>query len=222
MVDKNPQKIQQMFNKIASKYDLINDTISFFTHRAVKVYAIKALKIQPCSRILDLCCGSGDLGRIVKKICPNCEVIGVDFSSKMLDIAKSKTKEITYLEQDATQLEFESNSFDYVVMGFGLRNIENRKASLLEIYRVLKDEGKFLQLDFGEKNLVNKIYDVITRLIMRNLGIDKECTGYLIDSKNEFPLPSLLVKEFEEIGFNVIELKKKLFSMISYQIMKKV
>ena len=95
MVDKNPKKIQQMFNNIASKYDLINDTISFFTHRAVKVYAIKALKIQPCSRILDLCCGSGDLGRIVKKICPNCEVIGVDFSSKMLDIAKSKTKEIT-------------------------------------------------------------------------------------------------------------------------------
>ena len=113
--------IKSLFNKISQKYDFMNNIISFGMHKNVKLTSIKALKIEPNSKVLDLCCGSGDLGRIIKKIQPSCDVIGVDFSPKMLEIARLKNPNITYWEIDATDLPFEKNSFDYIVMGFGLQ-----------------------------------------------------------------------------------------------------
>lgn len=142
---------KEMFNKIAAKYDFLNNIISFGLHKYIKMRAVKALEIQPDSKVLDLCCGSGDLGKMVKEIQPSCDVIGVDFSSKMIELARFKNQNITYWELDALNLPFEKNSFDYVLMGFGLRNINDKGKVLEEIHKILKSNGKFLQLDFGKK-----------------------------------------------------------------------
>ena len=153
--------IKSLFNRISNKYDFMNFIISFGTHIFIKKEAIKNLEIKQNSKVLDLCCGSGDLGKIIKKYHPTCDVVGVDFSSKMLEIARQKNPDITYWEMDATNLPFEKNSFDYIVMGFGLRNIPEKNKSLEEVYRILKNNGKFLHLDFGEQNSLSKIYDNI-------------------------------------------------------------
>ena len=220
-MDKSSQKISKMFNKTAKQYDVFNNVISCFTHKNVKQNAIRCLKIQKGAKILDLCCGSGDLSCIIKQLQPDSEVIGVDFSEKMLDIAKQKNPNVTYYLRNAENLNFENDIFDFVVMGFGLRNIETPQNALNEIYRVLKQGGKFLQLDFGETTILSKIYDKFVLLLMKILSKNPEAYQYLIQSKNEFPPPPQLIKNFEAAGFKYVTHKYMLFKIISFQIMQK-
>lgn len=215
------QDIQKMFNEIAAGYDFLNNAISLFTHMSVKKAAIKALNIEPGAKVLDLCTGSGDLGRIIKAGTPEAVVFGADYSDKMLEIARKKSSKIEYFNMDATELGFEDNSFDYVVMGFGLRNIPNKNAAIKEIYRVLKPGGKFLQLDFGQKTVFSKIFDTVTLLAAQLFTKKKEAYVYLINSKNDFPSPEKLAKIVEEQGFQCIKIKYLLFKIISFQIFKK-
>ena len=90
MCDKNPQKIQSMFNEISRYYDKMNDFISLGTHRVIKKNAIKMLKLSPNTMVLDVCCGTGDFTSIINQLFPSIKVIGLDFSPKMLEIAKQK------------------------------------------------------------------------------------------------------------------------------------
>ena len=199
----------------------MNNIISFGLHNFIKREAIKSLKIEPGSKVLDLCCGTGDLGRIIKKIQPTCDVIGVDFSSEMLKIARRKNPNITYWELDATSLPFEKNSFNYIVMGFGLRNIPEKNKTLGEIYRILKNNGEFLHLDFGEQNHLSFLYDnlilFLSRLFLKNTKEYK----YLVISKNRFLKPSELIELFKFNRFEYIKHKNMFWNMISFQIMRK-
>ena len=210
-----------MFDMISKKYDLINDLISFYTHKFAKTKAIKSLEIPNGAKVLDLCCGSGDLGRIAKKINKSIEVIGVDFSSEMLKIAQKKNRNITYFNQDATNLSFEDETFDYVVMGFGLRNIENQDKALEEIKRVLKRDGKFLHLDFNNKSFLNKLYDKIILFLLKIFLKEIEPYLYLIDSKHDLYNNKELIKNFKDVGFKHIFDKEILFKMIAFQIVQK-
>lgn len=218
---KNEEEILNMFDKIAAKYDFLNNIISFYTHIFVKKAAIKALNIKRGSKILDLCSGSGDLGRIIKDNVSNVTVFGADYSVKMLDIAKKKNPDIEYFNMNATALEFEDNSFDYVVMGFGLRNIPNKNAALAEVCRVLKPCGKFLHLDFGQKTIFSKIFNKAVLFAASIFTKEKDAYTYLINSKNNFLEPEELVKTFEEQGFICEKIRYLLFGIISFQVLKK-
>ncbi len=221
MQDKNPQKIKRMFDKISPNYDKINNVLSFFTHKIIKKNAIRALKIEKNARVLDLCCGSGDLGRIVKDFDKTARVFGVDFSEKMLEIAKSKNPDITYFQEDAANLSFMDNVFDYVVAGFGLRNIEKFDETLKEIYRILKPGGCFLHLDFGKKSFFSKIYDKIALFLIGFFEKDKSPFEYLIASKNDYFSPFELIQKFESCGFFCSKHKNYFFGIISFQILTK-
>ena len=82
--------IKNLFDNLSNKYDFMNNIISFGTHKLIKKKAVRSLKIKPNSKVLDLCCGTGDLGAIIKEIEPTCDVVGVDFSQQMLEIARKK------------------------------------------------------------------------------------------------------------------------------------
>ncbi len=86
------------------------------------------------------------------------KIIGVDFSDKMLEIARKKCSDIDFLEADCTQLPFEDKSFDLCTISFGLRNIENMEKALQEIYRVLKKGGVFVNLDFGQTEQILQLF----------------------------------------------------------------
>lgn len=218
--DKNPQTIKNMFNKIAEKYDFVNNLISFYTHKIFKLKAIKSLEIKDEHKILDLCCGSGDISRIIKKISPKSEIIGVDFSPNMLNIAKRKNKNIKYIEADATNLPFLDNEFDIIIIGFGLRNIENFNKALDEIYRILKKDGQFLHLDFEGNSKFSFLYDWLILLILKFFIENIEPYKYLINSKKEFYNTKELIKNFNKKGFNKIK-SQNFLNIISYQLMKK-
>lgn len=221
--DKNPEKITKMFDEISPYYDKMNNFISLGTHYFIKKIALKNLKIGANSYILDLCCGTGDFTRILGRIAPKSRVIGLDSSAEMLKLAKTKNPQKVFIKGDCTALPFGQNEFDYITIGFGLRNIQNRKKAISEIYRTLKKGGKFLHLDFGRHGFGGKIFDAVVMFVINTIG--RHCYAdnykYLIQSKNEYPEPNELVKEFETHEFKLLKRKDFLFGAISYQILEK-
>lgn len=221
MKNKTNFEIKNMFDKISENYDFMNRIISFGLNEYVKTQAIKALNIKPNSKVLDLCCGSGDLGKIIKKIQPSCDVIGVDFSQNMIELASKKNPNITYRQMDVTSLTFEKNSFDYIVMGFGLRNIPQKNKALEEIYRTLKTEGQFLHIDFGKHNIYSKIYDIIILFIVKFFTKNTKPYKYLILSKRNFLEPEELIELFKFNKLTYVKHQNMFFDVISFQILKK-
>jgi len=219
--NKNPENIKNMFNLISEKYDFVNNLMSLGTQYKIKKDCVKRLGIKSMDNILDLCCGTGDFCEIIKKEHPNAEILGADFSENMLEIAREKNPCISYVQCDAVNLPFKDNSFDVVIVGFGLRNILNAEKAVEEIYRVLKPNGKFLHLDFGKKNIFSKIFDILTVFLSRIFSENFLAYEYLIRSKNEFPNPEDLIKDFEKKGFKYLYRQDYIFGVISSQVMKK-
>lgn len=220
-LDKSPETIRTMFNMIAEKYDFMNNIISFGTQRFIKYKCIENLDIQPHSNILDLCTGTGDLAKIIKKLYPLSTITGIDLSEKMIHIAKDKVRGVKFFQGDATELPFSDKTFDIVTMGFGLRNIQNPEKAIEQIYRVLKPNGLFLHLDFGEKNFLNKIFDKTVPILAKIFSKNTYAYSYLIKSKKTFLTPDDLINDFEKKGFVLQKRKEYLFKVISCQIMKK-
>lgn len=219
--DKSPQKIQIMFNIIANRYDFFNNLMSLSTQRYIKYKSIKNLNIKPHDKIIDLCCGTGDLSIIIKQIEPQADVTGIDFSDKMLEIAKQKSQNIQYLQGDVTALPYPDNTFDCAVMGFGLRNIQNAEKAVEEAYRILKPGGCFMHLDFGKKNLISKVFDITIPVLTKLFTENYSAYTYLIKSKQIFPEPEDLIKDFESKGFKLKKRQDFLFGVISMQVMVK-
>ena len=220
-LDKKPENIQKMFNKIAERYDFMNNVISLGMHKYVKYASVKNLNIHPHDRVLDVCCGTGDLSRYLKRVQPLACVTGIDFSEKMLEIAKAKSDDIKYVQGDATNLPFEDNSFDFITMGFGLRNISHPEKAVEEVYRVLRPGGQFLHLDFGEKNFTDKIFNAGVPLMTKIFYDGDISYDYLIESKKVFPTPDELIKDFESKGFKLVKRQDYIFGVNSCQILKK-
>ena len=150
----NADTVQTLFNRIAPVYDQFNDQLSFGLHRIWKRMAINWCDIQSGDRVVDLCCGSGDLTYLLaQQVGPQGETIGVDFSSELLAVAGGRAKTtylrgmIQWVEADVLQLPLEDNSFDGATMGYGLRNVTDISRSLREIHRILKPGKKVAILD---------------------------------------------------------------------------
>ena len=219
--NKNPENIKNIFNEISQYYDIMNNCISFGMHKIIKKSAIKFSDIMPNSKIIDICTGTGDLVKFVSRHCPDCEIIGIDISEEMLKKAKIKNPTKQFIQADVTNLPFKDNSFDYVISSFGIRNIENRQKALSEIYRILKKDGKFLHLDFGYHNFFSKIFDFFLPFIVFLFRKNQQEYIYLKESKNDYPEPEELIKEFCNIGFNFYKEKDYLLKTISLIIFQK-
>lgn len=218
---KTPENIQNLFNTIAEKYDFMNNAISLGLHKSVKKTSIDNLDIRPHTRILDACTGTGDLAYYIKKKEPLASLTGVDFSENMLKLACKRQPDMDFRKGDVTNLDFEDDTFDIVTMGFGLRNISNPEKALSEIYRVLKPGGQFMHLDFGRKNLISKLFDVEVPLMVKFFYGNSLPYDYLIQSKQNFPEPEELIKDFEKSGFRFVSREDFVLGALSVQIMKK-
>ncbi len=218
-MDKSPDNIKKMFNDIASSYDFNNMVISFGLHKLVKKKVVKSIDFS--GNVLDLCTGTGDIAGLISNNY-KCNVIGLDFSIEMLKIAKNRYAHIDFIEGDCTNLPFANESFDFVTISFGLRNIENYDKALDEIYRVLKPNGKFIHLDFGKKNpIANVIYNFIVPKLVSIFYKNLVPYDYLVKSKKLFFDETQLISLFEKHLFNKVKTKSYLLGGISYQVMQK-
>ena len=206
-------EIRDLFDRIATQYDELNDRLSLGLHRVWKLMAVKWCNPQPGDTALDLCCGSGDLAlMLAKKVGKEGKVIGLDFACQQLEIAASRAAKtlpghsIDWQEGDALNLPFADNYFDCATMGYGLRNVTDIPRSLREIYRVLKPGSAIAILDFHrpESAITNAFQQWYLQQIViptaRSLNMTEEYT-YLLPSLAKFPQGKEQVNLAYGVGF---------------------
>lgn len=202
-----PERVRKMFGSIAARYDLANHLLScgidfYWRRRAAEIVA----NWQP-SKIVDLASGTGDLALALQKKLPDAEVVGVDFLSEMLELAKQKGVRQTVLA-DAMKLPFANASFDCVTVAFGLRNMEDWREALGEMSRVLKANGHLLVLEFSLPtiSILRTLYRFYLHRCLPLLGsfLTKKKTAYdyLGNSIEDFPSGNTMCQLITASGFH--------------------
>jgi demethylmenaquinone methyltransferase / 2-methoxy-6-polyprenyl-1,4-benzoquinol methylase len=219
--------VHDIFENLAVDYDLMNYIMSFGMHKFVKKQAIKNVPIQSNAKVLDVCCGTGDISIfIAKTFGDSVKITGVDFSEKMLKIAAKKAKKyknIEFITGDALNLAFEDNSFDAVFISFGLRNLADLKKGIIELQRVTKKGGYVVNLDFGKpKSIKGQLFGLyfsrIVPLIGKLIHGNSVPYKYLTKSFEDFPSQEELVKIFYELGFEEAKNYNFAFGAIAQQV----
>ena len=226
------KQIEKMFNSIYEEYDLINNFITFGQHKNWKKQIVDISKSLNPKRVLDVATGTADIAIALTKI-KNCEIIGMDLSSNMLEIGQKKIKELHLHKNvklelgDVENLKYDSNFFDVVTIGYGVRNFENLKKSLDEIHRVLKENGTLIILETSvPTNCIIKIaYNIFTKIYVRLIGRvfskNYKAYSYLQQSAYNFPHGKEFIKILKNSNFINPSQDIKLFGASTIYIVKK-
>ncbi len=210
MAKSKEQHVHEVFEKISDNYDSMNSVISFQQHIKWRNDTMKEMQVKSGSKALDVCCGTADWTiALAKATGATGSVTGLDFSQNMLNVGMEKVKDfpqITLIQGNAMELPFEDNSFDYVTIGFGLRNVPDYKQVLKEMNRVAKPGGMVVCLETSQPDskLFNRGFRLYFRYIMPLFGklFAKSYKEYswLQESAKDFPNRAELTKLFEEVG----------------------
>lgn len=219
MQQSKEQRVHHVFEKIYENYDKMNSVISFQQHVRWRKDTMKRMNVKVGSKALDVCCGTADWTiALANSVGAKGEVYGLDFSENMLKIGQKKVKELG-LEQvelihgNAMELPFEDNSFDYVTIGFGLRNVPDYMQVLKEMNRVLKPGGMAVCLETSQPTMFGfkQLYYFYFRFIMPTFGKifakSYEEYSWLQESARDFPGMKQLASMFESAGFKKVFFK---------------
>ena len=201
-----------MFTAIAPRYDLLNHVLSFNVDRLWwrrTARSFDQILARPDARVLDLCCGTGDLTLALRRRAATPKILGVDFSRAMLERASRKSASLGWVEADALSLPFPNSHFDLVTSAFGFRNLADYDAGLREILRVLRDGGECGILDFGEPHgAIGKLYRIYFQRVLPALGTlisgVKGPYAYLPASVERFPEPEEMLERMRRAGFREV------------------
>lgn len=207
-------RVAQVFDSVASRYDLMNDLMSLGLHRLWKRFAIALCGVRSGDRILDLAGGTGDLARLLlPRVAPDGEVVLADINAAMLEQGRSRLLDaglhrgLHFVQVDAETLPFAEASFDCVTIAFGLRNVTLKERALAAMYRVLKPGGRLLVLEFSHPNLpgLQPIYDAYSFRVLPTMGRlvagDADSYRYLAESIRMHPDQETLRSMMETAGF---------------------
>jgi demethylmenaquinone methyltransferase/2-methoxy-6-polyprenyl-1,4-benzoquinol methylase len=202
--------VQNVFNDVYDKYDLMNDFMSLGIHRLWKKDLIMMMSPYANKKLIDVGCGTGDIGKLfLNTVKFKGSVYNVDPNKKMLDQGKKRFKNLDNISWhigNAENLKFKSNLFDYYTISFGLRNTKDISKSLKEAHRVLKPGGRFLCLEFSKisnsnLNFLYKNYSKIIPKVGKLIVGKSEPYEYLIKSIDKFINQYQLIKLMNENGF---------------------
>ncbi|MBU6340731.1 MAG: bifunctional demethylmenaquinone methyltransferase/2-methoxy-6-polyprenyl-1,4-benzoquinol methylase UbiE [Bacteroidetes bacterium] len=206
-------EVEQMFDKIAPKYDLLNRVLSLGIDIWWRKRAISRLKGQAQMEILDVATGTADVALMMARMLKPKKIIGIDIANQMLEIGRVKIKNqgqescITLEQGDSENLRFETAQFDAVSVAFGVRNFENLEKGLAEMLRVLKPGGRVVILEFSKphlfpfKQIYNTYFKYVLPLIGRLTSRDVRAYTYLFESVQVFPEGQAFVDILTKIGF---------------------
>ena len=202
--------VKNVFNKVYDKYDLMNDFMSLGIHRIWKKDLIQLMNPSKGKKLIDVACGTGDLGKLyLDSVGTNQKILCVDPNKGMIKKGKSKLKKyknIKWIIASAENLPIQDNSCDYYTISFGLRNTKNLNKALSEAYRILKPGGRYLCLEFSKiensnLNSFYKNYSKLIPLIGKIVVGEKEPYEYLIKSIENFINQPQLINLMEKNKF---------------------
>ena len=208
-------KVNDLFARIARRYDFLNDLQSFGWHRNWKRRVVTLASVAPGQRALDLCCGTGDITFALARC--GAETTGLDFSAHMLEVAAHRSRKKNpqsairnpqFIQGDAQQLPFPENSFDVVTVGYGLRNLTSWERGLDEMFRVARPGARLIVLDFGKpaNALWRTIYFTHLRISVPLMGWlfcgDASAYAYILESLKHYPAQLAVAEKMRQLKLN--------------------
>jgi demethylmenaquinone methyltransferase/2-methoxy-6-polyprenyl-1,4-benzoquinol methylase len=221
--------VRGMFGRIAGRYDLLNHLLSFNLDRRWRARAVNRVSevlARPDARVLDLCCGTGDV-LLSMEARKNCSAFGSDFCHPMLVEAKRKVASPLF-EADALMLPLRSESLDLITVAFGFRNLANYRSGLAELLRVLKPGGIAAILEFSQPNnrAFGALYGFFSSRVLPWVGGmisgSREAYSYLPESIRKFPTAEELAAEMREVGFGSVEFERMTGGAVALHVGRKV
>ena len=210
--------VAEVFDSVASRYDVMNDLMSGGIHRIWKRFTIELSGVRPGHRVLDIAGGTGDLARKFSDLVGDQgEVVLADINASMLKVGRERLinsgylGNIEYVQANAECLPFPEDYFDVVSIAFGLRNVTDKARALGSMLRVLKSGGRLLVLEFSkpQNELLGRVYDTYSFRVLPALGRlvanDSDSYRYLAESIRMHPDQETLQSMMEEAGFSRCE-----------------
>jgi demethylmenaquinone methyltransferase/2-methoxy-6-polyprenyl-1,4-benzoquinol methylase len=213
--DTKAARVREVFDRVAGKYDLMNDLMSAGLHRVWKAFAVTLSGVRAGERVLDVAAGSGDLSRaFAKRVGPAGQVWATDINGNMLAAGRDRLLDVGMVcpavQCDAEKLPFPDGYFDCVSVAFGLRNMTRKENALAEMTRVLKPGGRLLVLEFSKVwKPLEKAYDLYSFRVLPWLGEkiakDGNAYRYLAESIRMHPDQQELKELMERAGLERVE-----------------
>lgn len=227
------EQVELMFNNISPKYDLLNRVLSLGIDTIWRKQALNLLKQDKPAYILDVATGTADLAIEAASRLKPTAIVGIDIAENMLQIGREKIakkqldKMITLQKGDSEKISFADNTFDAVIVSFGVRNFQHLELGLTEIHRVLKPGGNIMVLEFSkpQKAPFKQVYQFYFKNILPMIGkmVSKDTAAYtyLPDSVNAFPDGKAFCAILEKVGFAVQHYKPYTFGVCTAYVGKK-
>lgn len=211
--EQKKEQVEQMFDNIAPKYDLLNSILSLRIHKSWRKKCVNKLKSIHPKSILDVATGTGDFAIACAELNPEF-ITGIDISEGMMKYGREKLKKlkldqlITLQSGDAETVNLPDNSYDAIVVGFGVRNFQNLETGLKNLHRILKPGGMLLVLEFSypKPGLFRSLYEFYSRFITPTVGRlfskDKRAYSYLTESVKAFPHNEEFIAIMNKCGYS--------------------
>ena len=196
-------QVQAMFDRIAGVYDLMNSVMTVGLHHRWRVRAADMANLGHGDRALDVATGTGDLAvELSKRVGPSGEVIGSDFSERMLELARAKAPGLTFEHGNALALDYDDDEFDAATVGFGARNFSDLPQGLREMARVVRPGGRVVVLEITTptKPPLSTFFSLWFDRIVPLMGRFDEAYTYLPSSVKRFPGPPALAESLVRAG----------------------
>ena len=206
-------RVQGVFSSVASKYDVMNDAMSFGIHRIWKDAMMDWLAPRPGQKLLDVAGGTGDISFRFLKRAGSGHATVLDLTEPMLIEGRKRAEanameaSLDWVVGDAMNLPFEDNTFDVYTISFGIRNVTRPQEALNEAFRVLRPGGRLMVLEFSQipNELMQKVYDLYSFNIIPRLGQvianDRDSYQYLVESIRKFPDQDTFLGMVRQAGF---------------------
>lgn len=211
--DEKAGLVRNVFDSVATRYDLMNDLMSAGLHRLWKRHTVDLAAVRPGHAVLDLAGGTGDLAlKFARRVGDKGHVVLADINAAMLSEGRRRLVDagvagnLSIAQVDAENLPFDDHSFDCITIAFGLRNVTEKQAALESMYRVLKPGGKMLILEFSEPDkMLKPAYDLysfkVLPLIGKVIARDEDSYQYLAESIRMHPDQEALLGMMRAAGF---------------------
>jgi demethylmenaquinone methyltransferase / 2-methoxy-6-polyprenyl-1,4-benzoquinol methylase len=221
-----PEQVRSMFDQIARFYDLLNTVLSGGRDAAWRRRAAQATALRPGDSALDICAGTGKLSRLLRRrVGAQGRVVGIDFSTAMLAVARRRVPHVEFREGDATRLDgVADGSVDAVTVAFGLRNVVDRRAAVAEAFRVLRPGGRYVILEFARVDapLFGRLYGWYTTRVLprigRALNPRSGAYAYLPASIAAYPRAADVSGWLESAGFTGVRVTRMTLGIVTLHV----